>query len=88
MILQKVVKEDELEVLIVNLYPGNDGYSLMLKKKKDGMEVETVKLPYEVFWLSPAFAGHASLFIIINFVYHNIVTCVKSPLYNHFIYFI
>ena len=47
MILQKVVKEDELEVLIVNLYPGNDGYSLMLKKR-DGSEVETIKLPYEV----------------------------------------
>lgn len=46
-ILAKVVKEDNLSVLIVNLYAGNEGYSLMLRKK-DGSEVETVKLPYEV----------------------------------------
>lgn len=37
-------------MLIVNLYAGNDGYSLMLKKK-DNTEVETVKLPYEVSFL-------------------------------------
>ena len=47
MLLQKIVKEDDLDVLIVNLYPGSDGYSLMLKKK-DGSDVETYKLPYEV----------------------------------------
>ncbi|XP_066922818.1 transcription factor SPT20 homolog isoform X3 [Clytia hemisphaerica] len=46
MLLQKIVKEDDLGVLIVNLYPGSDGYSLMLKKK-DGSDVETYKLPYE-----------------------------------------
>lgn len=45
-LLAKIVKEDNLSVLIVNLYAGNDGYSLMLKKK-DNTEVETVKLPYE-----------------------------------------
>ncbi|XP_047124249.1 transcription factor SPT20 homolog isoform X2 [Hydra vulgaris] len=45
-LLEKLVKEDCLSVLIVNLYPGNDGYSLMLKKK-DGNEIETVHLPYE-----------------------------------------
>lgn len=48
-ILAKIVKEDNLSVLIVNLYPGNEGYSLMLKRK-DGSEVETVRLPYEVSW--------------------------------------
>ena len=47
MLLQKIVKDDDLGVLIVNLYPGSDGYSLMLKKK-DGSDVETYRLPYEV----------------------------------------
>lgn len=47
MLLQKIVEDDDLDVLIVNLYPGSDGYSLMLKKK-DGSDVETYKLPYEV----------------------------------------
>lgn len=46
-LLAKVVKEDKLTCLIVNLYPGSEGYSLMLPKA-DGSEVETVKLPYDV----------------------------------------
>ena len=46
-LLAKIVKEDKLTCLIVNLYPGSEGYSLMLPKA-DGSEVETVKLPYDV----------------------------------------
>ena len=46
-LLEKIVKEDSLSRLIVNLYPGNEGYTLMLCKV-DGTEVETVRLPYEV----------------------------------------
>ena len=46
-LLEKIVKEDDLDSLIVNLYPGNEGYSLMLHDKS-GREVETIRLPYEV----------------------------------------
>ena len=46
-LLEKIVKEDGLNTLIVNLYPGSEGYSLMLCDPY-GKEVETVKLPYEV----------------------------------------
>jgi len=45
-LLEKIVKEDGLNTLIVNLYPGSEGYSLMLCDPY-GKEVETVKLPYE-----------------------------------------
>ena len=31
----------------MNLYPANGGYSLMLKGR-NGMESETIRLPYEV----------------------------------------
>eukprot|EP00794_Sanderia_malayensis_P007008 gene7008-7793_t len=41
-----MVKEDSLNTLIVNLYPNNEGYSLMLRDKT-GKEVETVKLSYD-----------------------------------------
>ena len=46
-LLPKLVQRDKLNCLILNLYPGNEGYSLMLKSKT-GVETETVKLPYEV----------------------------------------
>ena len=50
-LLEKIIKEDGLNTLIVNLYPGHEGYSLMLNDNI-GKEVETVKLPYEVInWI-------------------------------------
>ncbi|XP_060569271.1 transcription factor SPT20 homolog [Ruditapes philippinarum] len=46
-LLRKLVRREKLNCLILNLYPGNDGYSLMLRSKT-GVETETCKLPYEV----------------------------------------
>ncbi|XP_015769745.1 PREDICTED: transcription factor SPT20 homolog [Acropora digitifera] len=46
-LLEKIVLQDNLSTLVVNLYPRNEGYSLMLKGK-NGIDSETVKLPYEV----------------------------------------
>lgn len=45
-LLAKLVKRDRLNCLVLNLYPANEGYSLMLKGR-NGMESETIKLPYE-----------------------------------------
>lgn len=45
-LLFKLVQRDKLNCLVLNLYPGNEGYSLMLKSKA-GVETETFKLPYE-----------------------------------------
>ena len=45
--MEKIIKEDGLNTLIVNLYPGSEGYSLMLRDII-GKETETVRLPYEV----------------------------------------
>lgn len=46
-LLRKLVRREKLNCLILNLYPSNDGYSLMLRSKT-GVETETCKLPYEV----------------------------------------
>ncbi|KAL3880036.1 hypothetical protein ACJMK2_032308 [Sinanodonta woodiana] len=46
-LLPKLVRRDKLNCLILKLYPGNEGYSLMLRSKT-GIETETAKLPYEV----------------------------------------
>ena len=46
-LLDKLVKRDQINTLVVNLYPGNEGYSLMLKGR-NGSDSETIKLPYEV----------------------------------------
>ncbi|KAK2083031.1 hypothetical protein P7K49_038267 [Saguinus oedipus] len=45
-LLEKLVRRDSLPCLVVNLYPGNQGYSVMLQRK-DGTFAETVRLPYE-----------------------------------------
>ncbi|XP_078602453.1 uncharacterized protein LOC144876733 isoform X4 [Branchiostoma floridae x Branchiostoma japonicum] len=45
-LLDKLVTKEKLTCLVVNLYPGNKGYSLMLKGK-NGIDSETIKLPYE-----------------------------------------
>ncbi|OWF44222.1 transcription factor SPT20 homolog [Mizuhopecten yessoensis] len=46
-LLPKLVRRDSLNCLILKLYPGNEGYSLMLRGRS-GVESETFKLPYEV----------------------------------------
>lgn len=46
-LLKKLVRREKLNCLILNLYPGNEGYSLMLRGKT-GVETETCKLPYEI----------------------------------------
>ncbi|XP_059759117.1 transcription factor SPT20 homolog isoform X8 [Balaenoptera ricei] len=38
--------QETLSCLVVNLYPGNEGYSLMLRGK-NGSDSETIRLPYE-----------------------------------------
>lgn len=45
-LLAKLVRREKLECLILNLYAGNEGYSLMIKGR-NGIETETFKLPYE-----------------------------------------
>ncbi|XP_061165459.1 transcription factor SPT20 homolog isoform X2 [Saccostrea echinata] len=46
-LLSKLVRRDKLNCLILKLYPGNEGYSVMLRGR-GGVELETLKLPYEV----------------------------------------
>ncbi|XP_023364585.1 transcription factor SPT20 homolog isoform X6 [Otolemur garnettii] len=45
-LLEKLVMQENLSCLVVNLYPGNEGYSLMLRGK-NGSDSETIRLPYE-----------------------------------------
>ncbi|XP_021526133.2 transcription factor SPT20 homolog-like 1 isoform X1 [Aotus nancymaae] len=45
-LLEKLVRRDSLPCLVVNLYPGNQGYSVMLQRN-DGSFAETVRLPYD-----------------------------------------
>uniref|UniRef100_T1JCG4 Dolichyl-phosphate beta-glucosyltransferase n=1 Tax=Strigamia maritima TaxID=126957 RepID=T1JCG4_STRMM len=48
-LLEKLIAREKLNFLIVNLYPGNDGYSLMLKGGggRTGVDTETMRLSYE-----------------------------------------
>ncbi|XP_044945136.1 transcription factor SPT20 homolog [Mustela putorius furo] len=45
-LLEKLVRRESLPCLVVNLYPGKEGYSLMLEEKH-GVCSETIRLPYE-----------------------------------------
>ncbi|XP_077202316.1 transcription factor SPT20 homolog isoform X4 [Paroedura picta] len=45
-LLEKLVMQEALSCLVVNLYPGNEGYSLMLRGK-NGSDSETIRLSYE-----------------------------------------
>ncbi|KAG7174438.1 Transcription factor SPT20-like 1, partial [Homarus americanus] len=45
-LLEKLVKRESLNCLVVNLYRGNEGYSLAIKMSS-GLETETVRLSYE-----------------------------------------
>ncbi|XP_075855291.1 transcription factor SPT20 homolog [Microcebus murinus] len=45
-LLEKLVRRESLPCLVVNLYPGNEGYSLMLKGQNDSCS-ETIRVPYE-----------------------------------------
>lgn len=45
-LLDKLVKRENLNCLVVNLYRGNEGYSLAIKMSS-GLETETVRLSYE-----------------------------------------
>ncbi|XP_018409786.1 PREDICTED: transcription factor SPT20 homolog isoform X2 [Nanorana parkeri] len=45
-LLEKLVMQETLSCLVINLYPGNEGYSLMLRGK-NGSDSETIRLPYE-----------------------------------------
>ncbi|XP_067132678.1 transcription factor SPT20 homolog isoform X2 [Centruroides vittatus] len=45
-LLEKLVIKEKLNCLVVNLYLGNEGYSLMLKTRT-GCDTETIRLPYE-----------------------------------------
>ncbi|XP_058884592.1 transcription factor SPT20 homolog isoform X2 [Acipenser ruthenus] len=45
-LLEKLVMQETVSCLVVNLYPGNEGYSLMLRGK-NGSDSETIRLPYE-----------------------------------------
>uniref|UniRef100_A0A8K9WYD3 SPT20 homolog, SAGA complex component n=1 Tax=Oncorhynchus mykiss TaxID=8022 RepID=A0A8K9WYD3_ONCMY len=45
-LLEKLMCQESVSSLVVNLYPGNQGYSLMLRGK-NGSDSETIRLPYE-----------------------------------------
>ncbi|XP_006885140.1 PREDICTED: transcription factor SPT20 homolog [Elephantulus edwardii] len=45
-LLEKLVAREKLACLVVTLYPGNEGYSLMLRGE-NGSESKTIQLPYE-----------------------------------------
>uniref|UniRef100_A0A1B6EGG4 Spt20-like SEP domain-containing protein n=1 Tax=Clastoptera arizonana TaxID=38151 RepID=A0A1B6EGG4_9HEMI len=45
-LLEKLVDQENLNTLVLNLYPGNKGYSMCLKMGRDNV-VETVKFPYQ-----------------------------------------
>ncbi|XP_051903039.1 transcription factor SPT20 homolog isoform X2 [Hippocampus zosterae] len=45
-LLDKLLSQESAPCLVVNLYAGNDGYSLMLRGK-NGSDSETIRLPYE-----------------------------------------
>ncbi|XP_035581613.1 transcription factor SPT20 homolog [Zalophus californianus] len=45
-LLEKLVRRESLPCLVVNLHPGEEGYSLMLEGKH-GAYSETIRLPYE-----------------------------------------
>ncbi|XP_036696387.1 transcription factor SPT20 homolog [Balaenoptera musculus] len=45
-LLEKLLRRESLPCLVVNLYPGKEGYSLMLKGEH-GSSAETIRLPYE-----------------------------------------
>lgn len=40
------MEKEGLNTLVLNLYPGNEGYSLMIRGR-NGMDTETIRLPYE-----------------------------------------
>ncbi|XP_043995955.1 transcription factor SPT20 homolog isoform X11 [Gambusia affinis] len=48
-LLEKLVSQESVSCLVVNLYPGNEGYSLMLRGKNGSGKnnSETIRLPYE-----------------------------------------
>ena len=46
-LLALFVRRESPNTLVVNLYPGNEGYSLRLRGRS-GLEAETIRLPYEV----------------------------------------
>ncbi|XP_067348299.1 transcription factor SPT20 homolog isoform X2 [Channa argus] len=48
-LLEKLVSKESVSCLVVNLYPGNEGYSLMLRGKNGSGKrySETIRLPYE-----------------------------------------
>ncbi|XP_019783296.2 transcription factor SPT20 homolog [Tursiops truncatus] len=45
-LLEKLLRRESLPCLVVNLYPGKEGYSLMLKGE-NGSSSEIIRLPYE-----------------------------------------
>ncbi|XP_077001331.1 transcription factor SPT20 homolog [Tamandua tetradactyla] len=45
-LLEKLLEQEKLPCLVVNLYPGNEGYSLMIRGKH-GSDSETIQVPYE-----------------------------------------
>nr|XP_058907157.1 transcription factor SPT20 homolog [Kogia breviceps] len=45
-LLEKLRRRESLPCLVVNLYPGKEGYSLMLKGE-NGSSSESIRLPYE-----------------------------------------
>ncbi|XP_073083888.1 transcription factor SPT20 homolog isoform X1 [Manis javanica] len=47
-LLEKLVRKELLACLLVSVYPGKGGYSVILKGEKGSSYLETINLPYEV----------------------------------------
>ena len=49
-LLEKLVRRDELNTMVVNLYPGDEGFTLALRSSTGDPDdlVESFHLPYEV----------------------------------------
>ncbi|KAI5133400.1 Transcription Factor Spt20 [Manis pentadactyla] len=47
-LLEKLVRKELLACLLVSIYPGKGGYSVILKGEKGSSYLETINLPYDV----------------------------------------
>lgn len=53
-LLEKLVSQESVSCLVVNLYPGNEGYSLMLRGKNGSgksSQIITLTVGFWFFWL-------------------------------------
>lgn len=63
-LIEKLMKNDNLNTLVLNLYPGNEGYSLTIFGYPN---IETDRIAYEVcFLISPDFSDFMKFLLSIR----------------------